>query len=136
MAWVACGKASPWATAVTFRVRCSRRPVTAAAGVAGDRHLAPGQGLELGVQAGLVALDDQQVVGATPGQVGGMFPLGMQRVGGNDRTGDIETVQQRAEHGDLVGLGVHLHLAQDRALRMVEGGEQVAAALAAVTRSA
>src|SRR6516165_11933232 len=61
MAWVACGKASPWATAVTFRVRCSRRPVTAAAGVAGDRHLAPGQGLELGVQAGLVAFDGEEV---------------------------------------------------------------------------
>jgi hypothetical protein len=33
----------------------------------GGRHVAPGQGSELGVQAGLVALDDQQVVRASPG---------------------------------------------------------------------
>ena len=33
--------------------------VTAAAGVAGDRHLGPGQGGGLGVQAGLVALDQE-----------------------------------------------------------------------------
>jgi hypothetical protein len=29
---------------------------------AGDQHVAPGQGGDLGVQAGLVAFDDQQVV--------------------------------------------------------------------------
>jgi hypothetical protein len=42
----------------------------------GDRNLAPGQGGELGVQAGLVALDDQQVVGAAPGKVDGVVTLG------------------------------------------------------------
>jgi hypothetical protein len=37
--------------------------------LAGDRDLAPGQGRELGVQAGLVALDGEQVVRVAPGQV-------------------------------------------------------------------
>lgn len=39
------------------------------AGVAGEGYLAPGQGGELGVQAGLIALDGEQVVRAAPGQV-------------------------------------------------------------------
>jgi hypothetical protein len=52
----------------------------------GDRHVAPEQCGELGVEAGLVALDDQQVVRAAAGQVLGAGSLGVQRVGGDDRT--------------------------------------------------
>ena len=66
---------------------------------AGHRNLAPGQRRELGVQAGLVALDDQQVVRAAPGQVGGVLTLGVQSIGGDDRIPDIRAVQQRAEQG-------------------------------------
>jgi hypothetical protein len=39
-------------------------PVAAFAGVMGDRYLAPGQGGELGEQAGLVALDREHVARA------------------------------------------------------------------------
>ena len=88
------------------------------------------------MQAGLVALDDQQVVRAAPGQVGGVGALGVQRIGGDDRAGDVDAVQQRGEHGNLVGLGAHLHLAQHHAVSMVEGGEQVPAVLAAVAGAA
>ena len=100
------------------------------------RHVAPGQGGKLGVQAGLVALDDQQVVRAAPGQEGGVLALGVQSIGGDDRIGDVQAAQQRGEHGDLVGLGTHLHLAQHRAMSMVIGGEQVTAVLLPVAGAA
>jgi hypothetical protein len=102
----------------------------------GDRHVAPGQGGELGVQAGLVALDDQQVVRTAPGQVFGVGALGVQGVSGDDRIGDVQPVQQRGEHRDLVGLGVHVHLPQHHTVGMVEGGEQVTAVLSAMARAA
>lgn len=105
--------------------------------VAGHRDLAPGQGGELGIQAGLVALDDQQVVGTAPGQVFGVAALGMQRVGGDDRAGDVfYPVQHSGEHGNLVRFGAHLHLAQHHAMGVIQGCQQVAAVFAAVPRAA
>ena len=88
------------------------------------------------MQAGLVALDDQKVVRAAPGQVGGVLTLGVQSIGGDDRIGDVQAVQQGGEHGDLVGLGAHLHLAQHRPMSMVVGGEQVTADLVAMAGAA
>jgi len=76
-------------------------------------------------------LDDQQVMSAAPGQVGGMTALGVHRVCGDDRPGDIDVVRQHREHGDLVGLGTHLHLAQHRAMSMIKGGQEVIAGLPA-----
>jgi hypothetical protein len=38
-----------------------------------------------------------------------VFALGVQRVGGNDRTGDLDAVQQGGEQGDFAGLRAHLH---------------------------
>lgn len=58
--------------------------------------------------------------------------LGVQGIGGDDGIGDLDTVQQRGEHGNLVGLGVHVGLAQDHAVSMIERREQVPAVLAAV----
>jgi hypothetical protein len=81
-------------------------------------------------------LDDQQVVGATPGQVFGVAPLGVQRVRGDDRAGDVYPVQQRGEHGNLIGFAVHLSLAQHHAVSRVEGGQQVTAAFIAVAGAA
>jgi hypothetical protein len=58
------------------------------AGVAGDRDLAPGQIGELGVQAGLVALDGDHVMRAALGdQVIRVGALGVQSVGGDHRAG-------------------------------------------------
>ena len=66
--------------------------VATPAGVMGDWDLPPGQGCELGEQARLVALDGEQVVRAAPGQAGGVATLGVHRVGGADRSGDLNAV--------------------------------------------
>ena len=110
--------------------------VAALAGLMGDGNLPPGQGGELGVQAGLVALDGEQVIRAASGQIGGVGALGMQRVGGDDSPGDIDAVQQHREHRDLVRLRADPHLTQDSAMSMIEGSQQVIARFAAAGRAA
>jgi hypothetical protein len=105
--------------------------VATLAGVTGDRDQAPGQGGELGEQAGLVALDREHVVRAAAGQVGSAGALGVHRVGGDDRPGDLDAVQQDGEHRDLVRLRADFHLAQDGAASMVEGSQQVLAGFTA-----
>lgn len=77
-------------------------------------------------QAGLVALDGEKVVrAAAAGQVSGMVFLGVQGVGGHHGAMHIHPVQRGGEHQDLVGLGIYLHLAQDSAVAIVEGCQQV-----------
>jgi hypothetical protein len=80
MAWAACGKPSPAATAAALRVRCSWRPWPRPAG--GPRRDAPpGQVLDLGVQARLVLLHDQDVVRLLfRDKELGVLALGVQRV--------------------------------------------------------
>ena len=91
MAWAACGKAIPAATAVTLRVRHSSRPWPRLAGVEAGRDLPPGQVLELGVQAGLVLLHDQDVVRVLLGdQELGVLTLGVHRVGGDHSPGQVQ----------------------------------------------
>lgn len=66
--------------------------IAAVAGVAGpslERDLPPGKGFELVPQVLLVALDDDDVVGAARQEVGGVFALGVQGVGGDDRPGEV-----------------------------------------------
>jgi hypothetical protein len=65
-----------------------------------------------------------------------VLALGVQSISGDDRIGDVQAVQQGTEHGDLVGLGAHLHLAQHRAMSMVASGEQVTAVLVAMAGAA
>ena len=67
-------------------------PVPALAGLAGDWHLAPGQGRELGEQARLVAFDGEQVMRAAPGQVAGVGALGVHRVGCHDGSVDGDAI--------------------------------------------
>jgi hypothetical protein len=67
--------------------------------------VAPGQVLDLGVQAGLVLLHDQDVMGALAAdQELGVLALGVQGIGGDHGSGQVQGRQQRAELGDLVGL--------------------------------
>jgi len=54
--------------------------VAFAAGHVNRRDVAPWQGLELGVQGGLIALDREQVVRAAAGQILGVPALGVQGV--------------------------------------------------------
>jgi hypothetical protein len=50
---------------------------------------------QLAVQAGLVALDREHVVHTPANEIFGVAVLGVQRIGGDDRTGDVDAVQQR-----------------------------------------
>jgi hypothetical protein len=84
--------------------------VSAFTGAAG-RDLPPGQGRELGKQDRLVALDREEVIGTVSGQVGGVAALGMHRICGDDRAGDVYEPQQNGEHRDLVRLGAGPDLA-------------------------
>jgi hypothetical protein len=81
------------------------------AGAVHHRDLPPRQADELGVQTGLVGLDDQQVAGAALDQEAGVVASGVHSVGGNNRTGKIQVGQQRLELGDLAAGGGHLALA-------------------------
>jgi hypothetical protein len=97
-----------------------------ASGVVSDGDLPRGQGGELSAQAGLVALDGDQVMcAALAGQVLGVAVLGVQGIGGDHRSGQVDGVQQRGEHRDLVRLGLDIGLPQDHALRVIEGGQKV-----------
>jgi hypothetical protein len=51
--------------------------------------------------------------------------LGVHGVGGDDPPGKVQTLQQRLELGDLVGLGVHLDLGQDRTAGVLHHRQQV-----------
>ena len=113
MAWAACGKASPAATAAALRVRCSSRPCPRSCWRCTGRDVPPGQVLDLGVQAWLVLLHDQDVMRLLlRDQELGVIALGMQRVGGDDAPGQVQGLQQRREPGDLVGLAVHAGLGE------------------------
>ena len=101
---------------------------TEIAGLISDRDLTPGQGGELGVQAGLVALDGEQVMPAALGdQVLGVSTLGMHRVCGGYCPGQVDPVQQGGEHRDLVCLGLDVHLSQDYAVGVIERSQQMPA---------
>ena len=111
--------------------------VAAVAGVVDDGYLAPRQGGELVVQGGLVGLDDQDVGGVLVGdQPVGVLTLGVHGVGGQHPAGQVQALQERLEPGDLVGLGVHVALAEDRAGGVVHRGEQVDLLLAVVAAAA
>ena len=124
-ACAACGKARPAVTVTACRQRCPWRPWPRAVAGAGRDGL-PRQLPQLGVQAGLVALHDQDVVRFLAGdQVIGMLALGMQCIGGDDGSGEVQRVQQRREPGDLIGLAVHGGLREDGQGLLVDGGQQV-----------
>jgi hypothetical protein len=77
--------------------------VAAVAGAVGDRDAVPGQDGAAFQQVGLVDLDDQQVVLLGYQELGGVG-VGVQRVGGDDRPGKVQPVQQGLEGGDLAGV--------------------------------
>lgn len=60
-----------------------------------------------GGPAALVALDREEVVGAAFAQVGGVGVLGVESVGGDDSSGEVDIVdlvEQGLELGDFVGV--------------------------------
>lgn len=82
---------------------------TVGLGVA-DRDVGPGQGVERGEQCWLVGLDAEVKVRVPSVQVVGGATLGVQRVGADGGSGDVQGVEQFAQHGDLVGLRADLNL--------------------------
>jgi len=73
-------------------------------------------------------LDSDQVVRAALGdQVAGVGALSVQRVRRDHRSGQVNAVQQGREHRDLVRFGLDVGLAQDHAVLVIEGGQQVLA---------
>jgi len=126
MAWAACGKPSPAATAAAFEGAVLLAAVAPAVLAGRDRDAPPGQVLDLGVQARLVLLHDQDVVRLLfRDKELGVLALGVQRVGGDDAPGQVQRLEQRREPGDLVGLAVHPDLAEHNTTALIEGGQQV-----------
>ena len=114
----------PAVTAASLTVRIDPA-VALAVGEIGGGDARPGQRTQLPVQAGLVAFDGEQVA-ARRGRSGRWRAgAGCTRVGGDDRVGDLDSVQQRGERGDLVGLAVHCGLSEDHPGALVEGREQM-----------
>jgi hypothetical protein len=123
IAWAACGKHRP-ATAATLSADLDAAVAVIAGGVH-DGDLPPRQPGELGVQTGLVDLDDQQVVGAAVDQEVGVVALGVHGVGRDDHLGEVHTGKQRLEGGDLVGRRAHLALGEHGAVVVVQRCQQV-----------
>src|SRR6266568_5343994 len=108
LAW---GNRTPAGAGAVWIVRCSMRPwPRSTVWCAGGKGVG-GQAVDRGLQAGLVALDRQQVVGVLVlDEPAGMRNLGVERVGGHHLACKVQWLQQRAEPADLIGLGVHLSL--------------------------
>ncbi len=99
--------------------------VAAVSGGVGDRDAAPGQGVEGVEQAGLVVLDRQREVRAAPVHVVHGRALGMQGIGRHDSPVQVQAVQQRDDHRDLIRLGADLGLGCDDARHASHRGQQV-----------
>ena len=82
-------------------------------------------------------LDSDQVMrAALGGQVLGVAALGVHRVRGDHRPGQVDAIQQRREHGDLVRLRLDIDLPEDHAAGVLERGQQVPARTVGHARSA
>ena len=111
-------------------VRVVIRPWPRSVCAVGDRGVGPGQRVERGEQAGLVVLDGEHEPRAALVQVGGVVTLAVEGVGGDDQPGRVDAgggqlVDQRGEHGDLVGLRADLDLAEYELVTMGGRGQQV-----------
>jgi hypothetical protein len=95
----------------------------------------PGQAGAARQQGRLVGLDDKQVVGLLVGdQELGSLRVGLQRVGGDHRPGQVEWGQQWLEGGDVLGRAADLALGQHRAAGVVHRRQQVHRAAVAARR--
>ena len=59
--------------------------------------------MEIGGQGRLVVLGDEDIVRTALGQIIGELALGQQRVGGQGLAGEVEGIEYRDRHPDLVG---------------------------------
>jgi hypothetical protein len=86
----------------------------------------PGQAGAAVQERGLVGLDGEQVVGLLAGdqELGGVG-VGVQRIGGDHRPGQVQGGQQRDQARDLAGGAADVALGEHRAGGVVHRGEQV-----------
>jgi len=78
------------------------------------------------VQGGLVAVHRHQQVRPSGVQEFGVAGLGVQRVDRDEHVGEVlDLVQQVAEQGNLVGLGVHVDLGDHHTTTVLHSREQV-----------
>jgi len=99
-----------------------RPAVGEGAGAVQFRDVLPGQPLAAPQQRGLVGLDDQQVVRLLDlDQPIGVLAVGVQRVRGDHRTGQVHRRKQRGEPWDLAGGAVDLALGQHPAAGVLHG---------------
>jgi hypothetical protein len=61
--------------------------------------------------------------------------LGVDRVSGHDRVGELDAVQKLREQRDFVGLGLDIDLAQDHPMGVVERGQQMPTRLGVAGRT-
>ena len=81
-------------------------------------------------------LDRDHVMRAAPGdQVLRMGALSVHRVRSDHRAGQVDAVQQGGKHRDLVRFRLDVHLSQDHAMSVIQGGQQMPARPAGQPRS-
>src|SRR4029450_13170308 len=97
--------------------------VAAVAGAVQDRDAMPGQAGAAVQQGGLVGLDDKQVVGLFGYEELRRLGVGLERVGGDHDTGQVQVGQQRPQPGNLARWTVDLSLGEDGAGGGVHRGE-------------
>ena len=100
--------------------------VGAVAGAIQDRDSMPGQAGAAGQERGLVGLDHKQIVRLLDGDEElGRVGVGLERVGRDHDTGQLQVGQERLEAGDFTGGAVDLSLGQHRTGSVVHRGQQV-----------
>jgi hypothetical protein len=127
MAWLACGSTIPVATVTSVTQRCSTLPWARAVQMGAGGTSFPGRDFQLVEQAGLVALDGEQVVSpALEHQVVGVASLRVERVRGDEGLPEIvDALAQHREHWDFVSLARDVDLAEYHCSAVVDRGQQV-----------
>jgi hypothetical protein len=96
------------------------------AGAVQHRHVVPGQPLAAVQEGGLVGLDGEPVVRLLDrDQQVRSLGVGLERVGGDHRAGQVQALKQRLEAGHLARGAVDLALGQHPAGGVPPGGQQV-----------
>src|SRR4029453_4038512 len=114
--WAACGNPK-WLTVTALRVRSSTRPWARSRVRSSTGTLCQGRWPQRANRVGvLIGLDGEQVVGLLCGHHElGRAGVGVQRVGGDHRAGQLQAGQQWGERGDLAGVALEEPRARDAA---------------------
>jgi hypothetical protein len=101
-----------------------------------NRDVFPWEVFELAVQGGLVGFDGQDVVGAAVDDGLGGVALAVQSIGGDDRPGDVDSVEKCSQLWYFVGLGAYGELGEHDTGLLAQSGQKVHQVTGAVAGSA